>query len=330
VRVLVTGATGFTGGHLAATLARRGFDVRALVRPSSRERFRRTAAAAAGATEVVGDLTDEAAVRDACAGVEVVYHIAATYREAGQPDAAYRAINVDGTRHVLRGAKSAGARRVVHCSTGGVHGHIEHPPANEDAPFNPGDIYQRTKLEAERLATDFGRSEGLDVVVARPIGIHGPGDTRFLKMFRGLARGRFPMLGSGEAFYHLTYIDDLVEGFRLCGEVPNAAGRTYILGGARYTTLDELVRLIAAELQVGPPRVHWPVWPVWTAGLLCELVCVPLGMEPPLYRRRVDFYTKSRAFDITRARTELGYEPKVSLEEGIHRTAEWYREQKLL
>jgi dihydroflavonol-4-reductase len=330
VRVLVTGATGFTGGHLAATLAGRGNEVRALVRPSSRDRFRRSAAAEAGATESLGDVTDAEAVARACEGVDVVYHIAATYREAGQPDAAYRAINVDGTEHVLRGAKRGGARRVVHCSTGGVHGHIEHPPANEDAPFNPGDIYQETKLEAEALARDFGRRERLEVVVARPIGIHGPGDMRFLKMFRGLARGRFPMLGSGEAFYHLTYIDDLVEGFRLCGEVPGAAGRTYILGGARYTTLAELVRLIAAELGVKPPRWHWPVWPFWTAGLLCELVCVPLRIEPPLYRRRVDFYTKSRAFDITRARTELGYDPKVSLEEGIHRTAQWYREQNLL
>lgn len=330
MRLLVTGATGFTGGHLAATLARRGHDVRALVRPASLERFAGTAAAAAGAVAVAGDLTDAAAVTRACDGVEVVYHIAATYREAGQPASAYRAINVDGTLNVLRGARAAGARRVVHCSTGGVHGHVARPPANEDAPFNPGDIYQETKLEAETAAREFGRREGLDVVVARPIGIHGPGDTRFLKLFRGLARGRFPMLGRGDAFYHLTYIDDLVEGFRLCGEVPAAAGRTYILAGARYTTLAELVAIIAAELGVAPPRIHWPVWPFWTAGLLCELVCVPLRIEPPLYRRRVDFYTKSRAFDISRARAELGYAPAVSLEEGIHRTAAWYRAQGLL
>lgn len=330
MRVLVTGATGFTGGHLAALLARRGHDVRALVRPSSRDRFAGTAAAEAGAVPALGDLTDADAVAQACAGVEVVYHIAATYRAAGQPDAAYRAINVDGTVNVLRGAKRAGVRRVVHCSTGGVHGHVAHPPANEDAPFNPGDIYQETKLEAESAARDFGLREGLDIVVARPIGIHGPGDMRFLKLFRGLARGRFPMLGSGEVFYHLTYIDDLIEGFRLCGEVPAAAGRTYILAGGRYTTLAALVGLIAAELKVRPPRMHWPVWPFWTAGLLCELVCVPLRIEPPLYRRRVDFYTKSRAFDITRARTELGYTPAVSLEEGIHRTADWYRAQGML
>jgi dihydroflavonol-4-reductase len=330
VNVLVTGATGFTGGHLAATLARRGYHVRALVREQSLDKFAASDAAHAGVIATTGDLTDAAAVRRATQDADLVYHIAATYREAGQPDASYRKVNVDGTRHVLAAAKAAGTRRVVHCSTGGVHGHIEHPPANEDAPFAPGDIYQETKLAAEQAARDFGRRESLEVVVARPIGIYGPGDTRFLKMFRGLARGRFPMLGSGEVFYHLTYIDDLVEGFRLCGEVAQAAGRTYILAGPRYTTLNELAALIAGELDVKPPRMHLPVWPFWLAGLLCEAVCVPLRVPPPLYRRRVDFYTKSRAFDTTRARADLGFSPSVDLEEGIRRTAEWYRQQGLL
>ena len=330
MKVLVTGATGFTGGHLAQYLAGRGDDVRALVRPTSRARFDASALPTHGVRACEGDLTDAGSLGRAMEGVDVVYHIAATYREAGQPDSAYRAINVDGTRNVLDAAKSAGARRVVHCSTGGVHGHVDNPPANEDAPFNPGDVYQETKLAAETLAREFGRSNGFDVVVVRPIGIYGPGDTRFLRMFRGLARGTFPMIGSGRPFYHLTFIDDLVEGFRLCGTVAAAKGRTYILAGPRYTTLEQLVGLVAKELRVEPPKRHWPVWPFWTAGLLCEIVCVPLRIEPPIFRRRVDFYTKSRAFDTTRARTELGFAPKVDLEEGIRRTADWYRHEGLL
>ena len=330
MRVLVTGATGFTGGHLAQTLAARGDEVRALVRPSSRARFESSRLPRKGVIAVDGDLLDAAAVQRAADGVDVVYHIAATYREAGQPESAYRAINVDGTRHVLAAAKAGGARRLVHCSTGGVHGHIANPPANEDAPFNPGDIYQETKLEAEQAAREFGNRTGFDVVVARPIGIYGPGDTRFLRMFRGLARRRFPMIGSGRVFYHLTFIDDLVEGFRLCGTMPAAKGRTYLLAGPRYTTLEQLVAMVAKELQVPTPRVHWPVWPFWTAGLLCEMVCVPLRIEPPIFRRRVDFYTKSRAFDTTRAQQELGFSPQVDLEEGIKFTADWYRREGLL
>lgn len=328
MRVLVTGATGFTGGHLARHLKRQGHDVAALVRPASLEKANPLKAAGIEIRE--GDLTDGAAVRRACGGVEVVFHIAATYREAGQSDIAYTRVNVDGTRNVLEGALGSRARRVVHCSTGGVHGHIEHPPADEDAPLAPGDVYQRTKLEAEQLAWRSGRERGLDVVVARPIGIYGPGDMRFLKMFRGIARRRFPMLGSGRVFYHLTYIDDLCRGFELCGTVPNAAGRKYILAGPQYTTLQELVALVAQELGVEPPWLRLPVWPVWIAGALCEAICVPLRIEPPLYRRRVDFYSKSRAFDTTRARQELGYNPTIDLKTGIHLTADWYRSQGLL
>ena len=330
MNVLVTGATGFTGGHLAEYLAERGDSVLALVRPKSRARFEASTLPGKGVRAAEGDLTDAAALTRAASGVDVVYHIAATYREAGQPDSAYRAINVEGTRHVLEAARAGGAQRVVHCSTGGVHGHIAHPPANEDAPFNPGDVYQETKLEAEQMARSFGDRTGFDVVVARPIGIYGPGDTRFLKMFRGIARGKFPMIGSGRPFYHLTFITDLIEGFRLCGTVAAARGRTYILAGPRYTTLEELVRMVAHELNVAPPKMHWPVWPFWTAGLLCEMVCVPLRIEPPMFRRRVDFYTKSRAFDTTRARLELGFAPQVDLEEGIRRTAAWYRQEGML
>jgi nucleoside-diphosphate-sugar epimerase len=326
--VLVTGATGFTGGHLVRALRERGHRVRALVR--RRSIAKAASLEAAGVEIAAGDLLDPPSIRRAAEGVDVVYHVAAMYREAGQPPSTYRAINVDGTRHVFAAARAAAVRRVVLCSTAGVHGHVERPPANEDAPLAPGDHYQRTKLEAEQVATEHAARGSLEVVIARPVGIYGPGDTRFLKLFRGIAHRRFPMLGSGAVFYHLTYVDDVVEGLRLCGETVAAAGRTYILAGARYTTLKDLVAAIARELNVPPPRIHLPIWPVWLAGALCEALCVPLRIEPPLYRRRVDFYRKSRAFDITRARRELGFEPRVDLEMGIRQTIAWYRERGLL
>ena len=319
MRVLVTGATGFTGGHLARTLAARGDTVRALVRSAA------PALAAAGIETVPGDLRDAASIERAALGVDVVYHIAAIYRQAGLRDQEYRAVNAAAVRTVIEAAGSAGVRRVVHCSTVGVHADISHPPAAEDAPLKPGDIYQVTKLEGERIAREAAEDTEMEVVIVRPTGIYGPGDRRLLKLFRGVARGRFPILGSGNIYYHLTYIDDLVEGFRLCASVPAAAGRTYILAGAEVTTLNELVTIVAEEAHVKPPGMHLPVWPVWVAGALCEAVCVPLGIEPPLYRRRVDFFTKSRAFDISRARAELGYAPKVGLHEGVARTLAWYR-----
>jgi len=321
VRVLVTGATGFTGGHLARTLAAQGRQVTALVRDPARARELE----ASGITLAAGDIRDAAAVERAAQGAAVVYHIAAIYRQAGLREDEYRAVNARAVSTVIESASRAGVSRVVHCSTVGVHGDVERPPAGEDAPLRPGDIYQVTKLEGEQIARDTGARTGTEVVVARPTGIYGPGDRRLLKLFRGVARRRFVVLGSGEIFYHLTYIDDLAEGFRLCGEVPGAAGRTYILAGGEVTTLNELIRIIAEVAGVDPPTLHVPVWPVWIAGAACEAFCAPFGIEPPLYRRRVDFFTKSRAFDITRARKELGYAPKVTLREGIRRTLEWYR-----
>jgi nucleoside-diphosphate-sugar epimerase len=279
----------------------------------------------AGVSMVTGDLRDRDALAAATDGVEVVYHIAAMYRQAGLGDEVYRAVNATAVANVVEAAARAGVRRVVHCSTVGVHGDVEHPPANEDAPLKPGDIYQVTKLEGERLARDSGSRLGVEVTIVRPTGIYGPGDRRLLKLFRGVARRRWITLGDGKIYYHLTFIDDLVDGFRLCGTHPAAANRTYILAGGEVTTLNDLVGLVADVAGVATPTRHLPVWPFWVAGAACEAICAPFGIEPPIFRRRVDFFTKSRAFDITRARTEIGFAPRVGLREGTRRTLEWYR-----
>ena len=330
MRVLVTGATGFTGGHLARALLARRHDVRALVRdapgvPAVSDRAAAATLSQAGVSFVTGDLLDRRALEEAAAGVDVVYHIAALYRQAGLSAQTYRAVNATAAGQLVEAAARGGARRVVHCSTVGVHGDVDRPPANEDAPLKPGDVYQVTKLEGEQLARDAGRRCGVEVTIVRPSGIYGPGDRRLLRLFRGVARRRWVTLGRGEIYYHLTYIDDLVDGFLLCGERPAAANRTYILAGGEVTTLNALVKLVADGAEVPEPKLHVPVWPFWLAGAACEAACRPFGIEPPIYRRRVDFFTKSRAFDITRARTELGFAPQVGLRDGIRRTLEWYR-----
>ena len=216
----------------------------------------------------------------------------------------YRAVNATAVGELVEAAAAAGVRRVVHCSTVGVHGDIEHPPANEDAPLKPGDIYQDTKLEGERLAREAGARLGIEVTIARPTGIYGPGDRRLLKLFRGVARRRWFTLGRGEIYYHLTYIDDLVEGFRLCGEHPAAANRTYILAGGEVTTLNELVALIAeVRRRAGAARcICRSGRSGWPAPRAKRSACRSASSRR-IYRRRVDFFTKSRAFDITRARS---------------------------
>jgi nucleoside-diphosphate-sugar epimerase len=317
--ILVTGATGFCGGHLALRLRKNGHPVRALVRQSAKTDH----LTAAGVELVQGDIRERADVERAAAGCSVIYHIAAVYRTASHPDSYYRDVNVGGTVNVLEAAKKHGAARTIHCSTIGVHGDVKEFPCTEESPFNPGDIYQVTKLEGEQAAQAAFKA-GLPGVVFRPAGMYGPGDLRFLKLFKTVNDGRFIMFGSGETFYHLVYIDDLIDGILLCGEHPDALGGTFIIAGDRWVSLNEWVAEIAKALGVPQPKLRLPFWPLAAGAALCETLCKPLGIEPPIHSRRASFFVKHRAFSIERARRVLGYDPKVPLAEGVRRTARWY------
>ena len=321
-RILVTGAAGFTGLTLAANLIASGNKVRGLVRT------RESAAtlSAAGVEPLVGDIRATGVIAQALEGVDTVYHLAAIFRRAGVPDSEYREVHVDATRQLIESSAAAGVRRIVHCSTVGVHGSVsEGGPASEDAPFRPGDIYQLTKLEGEQVALETADRVGVPLTVIRPGPIYGPGDKRLFKLIGGVARRRFTILGDGTPRFQMVYVDDLAEGFKLAAQSPAAIGRVYILTGTEAPTLNELVHQIAGLAEVRSPRFRLPVWPFWLAGAICESVCVPLGLEPPIYRRRVKFFTSNRWFDISRAREELGFAPKVSLRDGIRRTLDSYR-----
>jgi nucleoside-diphosphate-sugar epimerase len=327
--VFVTGANGFTGSYVCKHLVQRGDRVRALVRKTSKLELLQNV----DVELVYGDLTN-AAIADTLAkslkGVDVVYHIAAVYRTEGVPKKYFWEVHVEGTRHLLEAAARANVARFVHCSTVGVQGEIKNPPATEEAPYAPGDLYQESKVDGEKLARRFFHEHNLSGVVVRPVGIYGPGDTRFLKLFKFIHNGKFRMLGNGKVLYHLTYVEDLARGILLAGEKKEALGEVFTIGGNGYLTLAELVERVAKALNVPVPRKSFPVWPVWFAGLLCEIACRPFGLEPPLYRRRVEFFIKDRAFDISKAKRLLGYQPQVDLDAGLRSTAEWYRTQNLL
>lgn len=326
-RYVVTGATGFTGGALAARLRRDGHDVVALVRASSDTADLVTA----GAECVVVDLQDSQALTKLFSGggFTAVFHIAAAYRTEHADESEFFAVNVEATRSLLQAAKDAGIERFVHCSTVGVQGEITEPPAAEDYRMNPGDHYQESKLQGENVALEFAR-DGLGVSVVRPVGIYGPGDTRFLKLFRAIDKRMFLMIGSGKTLYHLTYIDDLIDGMLLAASHPAAIGEVFTLCGPEYTDLNELVRRIAAVMN--KPASGWriPAWPVVWAAHVCDWICKRIGVQAPLYPRRVEFFLLDRAFTEAKARKLIGYHPRVRLDSGLRQTFEWYAEQGLL
>lgn len=326
MKALVTGGTGFTGGHLCRRLINDGYDVKTIVRnPDRAADLQRQ-----GIETVAGDLRDPDSLRRAVADVDVVYHIAALFRPENVTCEDMWAINVQGTQHLLDAAEKVGVERFVHCSTSGVHGDIAHPPATEQSPYNPGDYYQESKVAGEQLVLRYMDEGRLPITIFRPSGIYGPGDLRFLKLIKAIKKGRFAMIGSGKAMYHLIYIDDLIDGILLCGTQDAALGQIYLLAGCDPKTVRQLVQTIAEVLQAPTPRLQIPFAPVYAASYACEVICKPLGIHPPLYRRRVGFFKHMRWFDTSKAQRELGFNPKIDVRCGIGRTARWYQQEGVL
>lgn len=310
---LVTGANGYTGNHLCRYLADRGVAVRAMYyAPDGVPDFRHPNIEA-----VPGDLTDRESLKRALEGIEVVHNVAALYRPTNIPNSLYFKVNADGIRNIVELAAEAGVKRFVQCSTVGVHGHIAQPPASETAPIKPDDYYQLSKLKGEEIARDLGKQLGLKMAIIRPAAIYGPGETRFLKLVQLLKRHRFVMFGTGEVTYHFCHIDDLCQAFMLCAEREEAVGETFIVADDHPVTLDQMAAIISQSLGVAPPRLHLPVWLLYGPALLCEWMCKPFHLSPPLHLRRVSWFTAVRAFDTSKARRLLGFQPKVLAEEGL-------------
>lgn len=327
MRVLVTGGTGFTGTALVKRLIETGHEVRAL---DNKEGLQSDALRALGADVRIGSVTDPEIVDDSMDGIDVVQHLAAAFRELDVPESYYDDVNVTGTQTVLAAAHRHGVKKFIYCSTCGVHGNIDNPPANEDAPIKPADYYQRTKYQAEPLVAEFDQ-KGMPTVTLRPAAIYGPGDPeRFYMIFKRVAKGSFPMFGNGRTLYHPLYIDNLVDALMAAMAPGVGDGGVYLIADEEFYSIEEIVRKVGQALDVPLKIRHFPITPLVVAGHVCEAVCSPFGIAPPIFPRRVDWFRQNRAFDIGRAKKDLGYTSKVDLDEGLRRTAQWYKDSGYL
>jgi nucleoside-diphosphate-sugar epimerase len=327
MRILVTGGTGFTGKALVKRLLENNHQVVAL---DYKEGLKSEELRSWGAEVVIGSVTDQAVVERCLEGVAIVHHLAAAFRELNVPDTYYHEVNVGGTQTVLESAYRRGVQKFIYCSTCGVHGNIDHPPGGEDAPIQPADYYQATKYEAEPLVQDYFK-KGMKTVILRPAAIYGPGDPeRFYMIFKRVARGTFPMFGSGHTFYHPLYIDNLIDAFMLAMEEGRGDGQAYLIADEEYVEIKQLVLQVGRALDIEVKIKHYPVLPLVIAGHAFEKICKPFHINPPIFPRRVDWYRQNRAFKIDKAKRELGYKPRVGLDEGLRKTAEWYKKEGYL
>lgn len=315
MRAFVTGATGLVGQHLVEALLKAGEEVRALVRPTSvLPRVWRPEI-----ETCVGDLLEPSDLESFLEGVDVVYHCAARLALGGSRDLFWR-VNVEGTRAVLRAALAAGARRLVFVSSiaaYGVSGHL----VTEEQPLLARDTYGGSKVAAEQLLTREAQRR-LETVVLRPCLVYGPGDRFFVPRVARLVRRvgflPVPLAAGGVGLIDLVHAADVAAALVLAGRSPAAVGRAYNVTGADprplRQVLDLLFRTAGRRLRVVPvPRLP-------LALLLKGVGLLSWGGGP---RGRGVLAGNHHCFDISRARTELGYRPQARLEEALPAAVRW-------
>lgn len=324
---MVTGATGFLGRHVCERLNRMGWQVTGIGRNAAAG----AALKALGVRFLAVDLRDETAVADACVGQDAVFHCGAL----SSPWGAYRdfeAVNVDGTRHVIAGCCKHGVARLIHVSTPSIYFHRHHDRLGvreqDPLPPKPVNAYAATKLRAEQVVL-AAHADGLPAVILRPRAIFGPLDTALLPRLMRVNETRgIPLIGGGNARIDLTYVDNVVDAMLLGWEAPQEAlGQAYNITNGEPALLREVLEDLFT-LMGTPLRTFSLPYPVaYGAGALLEGVhrLLPFLGEPMLTRYTVGVLAKSQTLDITRAREQLGYVPRVSLQEGLRTFAEWWR-----
>jgi len=308
MKVLVTGASGFTGSHLVKALEARGNQVVALVRQSSPNRDR---LAQTNAQLIDGDISDRAALEKAMADVSMIFHTAA-YVDLGLVDADRMArVNVDGTRAVLEtAAQMFPVPKLIYCSTIGIYGDTTGTVVDETFVRTQRDFssaYDRTKYDAQQLV-DAAAAQGQPVVSVMPVGIFGPGDPHFGPVIRLFLNGKLKFWPGGDRITGIVHVDDLVSAMILAGEQA-PSGEHYIISAGELSTT-EMFRILGKQANVSVPREP-PQALVRLLGNFLDPVGRLLSINPLLSRERVHYiYDRCVRVSATKARQELGWQPR--------------------
>jgi len=312
--VLITGGSGYFGSLLRDRLKSRGSAVRVFDLADADDR-------PGDVAFVRGDIRNEAQVREACAGCDVVYHCVAQVPLAKDKHL-FESVNVQGTENLLKSALAAGVRKVLYVSSSAVFGAPKINPVTEQTPPSPAEAYGRAKLAGETLCADFAK-QGLDVSVIRPRTIMGHGRLGIFQiLFEWIRTGyNVPVLGRGDNIYQFVHADDLADACILAAARPG--GTTYNCGTDRFGTMREVLEHLCAHAKTGSKVKGVPLSPaVALMNLTSALGLSPLGPYHAL------MYGRSLYFDIARAKNELGWQPRFSNNEMFVHSYEWYLQNR--
>jgi len=330
LNIFISGGTGFIGSRLALACLERGHSVKVLGQVNTpAEVANRTLLEKEGADVILASVMDREVLLQELKGADYVFHLAAAQHEISVPDQRFRDVNVRGTVNMLEASVNAGVKRFIHGSTIGVYGSsMDGNVIDEESPLQPDNIYGETKAEGEKAVLSF--ADRLPVVIIRIPETYGPGDRRLLKLFKTIGKNRFFLIGDGRNLHHLIYIDDLVESFFLAADSSDSVGNVFVVAGREAVTTREMASVIAEQMGTNIPGVHAPLSLFLLLATIIEKTCRPMGIAPPIHRRRMDFFRKSFSFSIGKAERILKFSPKVSFREGVFHTARWYKEMGYL
>jgi nucleoside-diphosphate-sugar epimerase len=307
---LITGGSGYFGSLLRDRLLGRGARVRIFDIADATDR-------PAAVEFAGGDIRDGATVAEAVQGCETIYHCVAQVPLA-KDRSLFHSVNVNGTENLLRAALAGGARKVVFVSSSAVFGVPKSNPVTEETVPEPGEAYGRAKLAGELLCRDYAR-RGLDVSILRPRTILGHGRLGIFQiLFEWIREGcNVPVLGRGDNIYQFVHADDLAEACILAGQRPGAA--TYNCGATVYGTMRDALEKLCVHARTGSRVRSVPMQPaVLAMKLTSSLGLSPLGAYHAL------MYGRSLYFDTTRARQELGWQPRYSTDQMLAESYDWY------
>ena len=327
--ILISGATGFVGSHLAQALIQAGERVYALVRTSSDV----SALQESGAQLIYNDHAEDAdsleTTLSAYSDIRIIYHLASVLTLAKLKYKDYWNVNVGITKNLLEVSRRLQRLQAfVYCSSVGVIGPLPEIPANEQTRCAPDSYYAKTKYEAECLSLDYARNYNLPVTAVRLAWVYGPGDRRTFKIFEMIAKKHFAIIGDGQTRISPMHVTDAAQALMLCAkQIDQTRGEAFIAAGNAPVPLAEFAALIAKECGVSLPPFHIPAWLAKLAAQICEGICVPIGVEPFIHHNRLNFFLRHQAFDISKIQRTVGYAPRVDLPDGIRETVAWYRKE---
>lgn len=323
MKVLVTGATGLLGGHLVQELLQRGEQIRALVLPvENAEKLR-----AQGVEVVQGDVTVASTLVPAVQDIAIIFHLAGMMG-VDRSLADYRLVNVSGSENLYRAAQEAGVRRFVHTSSHTVYG-LGHGRflTEKDALRPDPDPYSITKAEGDRMMRRLMLNSSIETVILRPGTFFGPGDRlHFGRMAQRMKNGKGVIIGRGDNALPFCYVTDVVQGFLLAAYHEKAPGNVYNISNDRPLTQQEIFNAIADDTGGKRPARHLPYLPVYYGGIVAEKIALITHTRPLVTRLGAMMFGTDNRHSVEKARSELGYEPRVDIREGIRLAAAWFNE----